>query len=35
VTSRPLVILPNHLSYADANVIDFVLHHSGACATRS
>jgi 1-acyl-sn-glycerol-3-phosphate acyltransferase len=32
VTNRPLVILPNHLSYADANVLDFVLQQSGAGA---
>ena len=30
VANQPLVILPNHLSYADANVLDFVLQQSGA-----
>jgi 1-acyl-sn-glycerol-3-phosphate acyltransferase len=29
VMRQPLVILPNHLSYADANVLDFVLQQSG------
>jgi hypothetical protein len=29
VTARPLIILPNHLSYSDANVIDVVLQQSG------
>jgi 1-acyl-sn-glycerol-3-phosphate acyltransferase len=29
VTTRPLIILPNHLSYADANVLDFVLQQNG------
>jgi 1-acyl-sn-glycerol-3-phosphate acyltransferase len=32
VAKRPLVILPNHVSYSDANVIDFVLQQCGAGA---
>jgi len=32
IANRPIVILPNHLSYADANVLDVVLQQSGAGA---
>jgi 1-acyl-sn-glycerol-3-phosphate acyltransferase len=32
VMNRPVVILPNHLSYADANVLDVVLQQNGAGA---
>jgi 1-acyl-sn-glycerol-3-phosphate acyltransferase len=30
MANRPVVILPNHLSYSDANVLDFVLQQCGA-----
>ena len=32
VTNRPVVLLPNHLSYSDANVLDVVLQQCGAAA---
>lgn len=32
VAHQPVVILPNHLSYADANVLDYILQQEGAGA---